>query len=620
MADVSITELIDRLRWLRKRDYQSAPSLFWTDFINIASLLCLAEGASVYQVSVGKGLALTLERTETVDSFNQPITLADSQPEAAWLPELVVRALKNGFALHQDKIPLQDKYHWLCFRLITSETKVLLLKIPDIQAPRMSDIVLRAQLIADIASEQSSSDKRVSDEQRDGSLMLLSVLPDMYAAESLSLSAYALVNGLVAKCNDIDLAVVGWKRGEYVRMESISHFDNFEQKADLVKLYEAALEEAVDQQSALHLNHSETTQGMIVLAHRQLQRALGCDDLATLVVFDTQGQPIGSVLVVKMQGTIEASLLHSLSYVLSLLSSRLEDLRRQEGGLLMKCSHLARKGLSKLFGREWLWTKVVSAILLSIVLWLIFGALSFRVESNGEFVTDITQLINAPQDGIITEVRSTVGDNITLGDTLLRFEKQDLLLQLTELRAERQRYLSEEDKARAGNNLIETEIAKARGAQIEARMARVQLMLNETDIRSPLSGVLIEGERKDLQGAPVRKGDPLMKVARIEGIYLVLSVDERDAHFIESGDRGEFALVSQPLDPLEFVVDKIIPIAVDSGQSGAQFQVKARLSSIPQPWWRPGMTGVAKIDKGDRPPYWVLGRKSYHQLRLILWW
>lgn len=620
MSDISITELIDRLRWLRKRDYQSASGLFWTDFTNIASLLCLAEGASVYQVSSKNGFTITLEQTEAIDSFNQPIKLAEPKKDAAWFTELVVRALKNGFALHQDKMPLQDKYHWLCFRMTTDETRVLLLKISDHQASRLSDIVLRAQLIADVASAPYGSDQQMPDVQREGSLMLLSVLPDMYAAESLSLSAYALVNGLVAKCNDIDLAVVGWKKGEYVRMESISHFDSFEQKSDLVKLYEAALEEAVDQHSTLHLNHNETIQGMIVLAHKQLQRALGCDDLATLVMFDTHGQPIGSVLVVKMKGTIQASLLHSLSYVLSLLSSRLEDLKRQDGGLLLKSTHFLRKGLSKLFGREWLWTKVTSFFLMTIALWLIFGALSFRVESNGEFLTDITQLINAPQDGVIVEVGSTIGDNVELGDTLIRLEKQDLLLQLTELRAERQRYLSEEDKARAGNNLIETEIAKARGAQIEARIARVQLMLNETDIRSPLSGVLIEGERKDLQGAPVRKGDPLMKVARIEGIYLVLSVDERDVHFIAPGDKGEFALVSQPLDPLAFVVDKIVPIAIDNGQSGARFQVKARLLSTPEPWWRPGMTGIAKIDKGDRPPYWILGRKSYHQLRLILWW
>ncbi|TPE46623.1 HlyD family efflux transporter periplasmic adaptor subunit [Maribrevibacterium harenarium] len=619
MSQVNITELINRLRALRKRHYQSAPTIFWADFINIASVLCLAEGANVYRVGAEQNLTLSAESQQEYDSFNQQVRYIAPAEEATWLPDTVIRTLKNGFALYHDKSPLQEKPHWLCFRLTTDEPRVLLLKIPESQAARLSDVVLRGQLIADIATESPSAQQTAPVDRAD-SLSLLSVLPDMYAADSLALSAYALVNGLVAQCEDIDLAAVGWQRGEYVRMESISHFDNFENKADLVKLYEAALEEAADQQATLHLQHPDTTQGMITLAHEQLRRALGCDDLASMVIFDTQGQPLGSVLVVKMRGEIDANLIHSLSFVLSLLSSRLEDLKRQEGGIWLRVKHRTSQFLSKLFGSDWLWTKVISLILISLFSWLLFGSLSFRIQSNGEFLTDSTQLINSPQDGVVTEVFATVGDPVTENQILIQLEKQDLLLQLTELRAERQRYASEEDKARASNNIIETEIAKARGAQIEARIARVQLMLAETDIRTPISGILIEGERKDLQGAPVRKGDPMMKIARIEGIYLVLSVDERDIHFVEPGDTGEFALVSQPLDPLPFEVEKIIPVAVDGDQGGATFQIKAKLLTPAQPWWRPGMTGVAKIDKGYRPPYWVLGRKSYHQLRLLLWW
>ena len=619
---VNINELIERLRALRKRDFKTAPTVFWADFINVTSVVCLADGAVVFRVNAEKGLSLAIESYESVDTHNQPVKNAEPPQEASWFAELVLRALKNGFAVHQDKVPLQEKPHWLCFRLTTEDTRVLVLKVPETQTSRLGDVVFRAQLIADIASDTPTvkNVQHGGGTERDSALALLSVLPDMYAAESLALSAYALVNGLVSHCEDIDLAAVGWKRGEYVRMESISHFDSFETKTDLVKLYEAALEEAVDQQASLHLKHPETTQGTIILAHQQLQRALGCDDVATLVMFDTQGQPIGSVLLTKMHGQIDSELVHALSYVLSLLSSRLEDLRRQESGMLGRLKHSAKTWLGKLFGSDWLWTKVITVILLGLLTWLVFGSLSFRIEANGEFLTDRTQLINAPQDGIVIDVRHTVGDSVDEGASLISLEKQDLLLQLTELAAERQRYLSEEDKARASNNIIETEIAKARGAQIEARIARVQLMLSDTDIVSPISGVIIEGERKDLQGAPVRKGDPLMKVARIEGIYLVLSVDEREVHFVQPGDRGEFALVSQPLDPLPFEVEKIIPVAVDSGQTGATFQIKARLLDDAQPWWRPGMTGVAKIDKGDRPPYWVLGRESFHQLRLLLWW
>lgn len=627
VSTVKVNDFIERLRALRQRNFQAASELFWADFINITKVLCLADSAQVLRITSTTPLELQPEEIAAVDSVNQPVHCLALPVATEWLTTLVERGLSNGFAAHQEKIALQNKPHWLCFRLTTSQPCVLLLQVAEEKTARLGDIVLRAQLIADITTASSStynssneSTPNNNHKSTEASLSLLSVLPEVYAAESLTLAAYALVNSLVAQCNDIDLATLGWQKDEYVRIECISHFDRFEEKADLVKLYEAALEEVADQQSVLHLSHAATTHGMITLAHEQLRRALGCDDLASLVIFDEQGKPIGSLLIIKMKGLIPSNLVHALTFVLSLLSSRFNDLKHQEAGFLVRLKQSASNGLEKLIGPKWLWTKVATALILSLLLWLIFGSLSFRVDASGEFLTDRTQQINASQDGLIIDVLATVGDSVTSQQVLLVLEKQDLLLQLTELAAERQRYLSEEDKARADNNIIETEIAKARGAQIEARTVRVQRMLDEANISAPFAGVIIEGERKDLLGLPTRKGDALMKVARIEDIYLLLSVDERDIHFIKSGDLGEFALVSQPLSPLVFEVEKILPIAVNNGQRGARFQLKAKLLEAPKDWWRPGMTGVAKVNKGQAAPYWVLGRKSYHQLRLLFWW
>ncbi len=623
---VKVNDFIERLRALRQRDFQAAPELFWADFINITKVLCLADSAQVLKVTNTAPLKLQPEKIAAVDSVNQPVNDLALPVIEEELTSLVERGLSNGFAAYQEKAALKSKPHWLCFRLTTSQPCVLLLQVAEDKTARLGDIVLRAQLIADITTASSGTYKNkdtkpnCNDNHAVEALSLLSVLPEIYAAESLTLAAYALVNNLVAQCNDLDLAALGWQKNEYVRIECISHFDRFEEKADLVKLYEAALEEAADQQSVLHLSQTSTTHGMIILAHEQLRRALACDDLATLVIFDEQGKPMGSLLIVKMKGMLPPNLVHALTFVLSLLSSRFNDLRHQEASFLVRLKQFASNGLEKLIGPKWLWTKVATGLILSLLLWLIFGSLSFRIDASGEFLTDRTQQINASQDGLIIDVLATVGDSVTSQQVLMVLEKQDLLLQLTELAAERQRYLSEEDKARADNNIIETEIAKARGAQIEARTARVQRMLDEANIVAPFAGVIIEGERKDLLGLPTRKGDALMKVARIEGIYLLLSVDERDIHFIESGDLGEFALVSQPLSPLAFEVEKILPIAVNNGQSGARFQMKAKLLEAPKDWWRPGMTGVAKINKGEAAPYWVLGRKSYHQLRLLFWW
>jgi len=617
MAQVHIAELIDRLRSLRKRSFQDSPLLSWADFLNISKTLCLAQNGSVLSLSMGKSLIIDIEPTESVDSFNQAVTninLADPSP---WLQELIVRSLKNGFSIHHEQEPLQEQMHWLSFRLSTEEPKVLLLQISDANKDRLSDIVLRGQMLADVPSFQPESSNIVS--SNDKALSLLTILPDIYSSSSLSLAGYTLVNGLVSHSNDVDQAALGWVNREYVTIENISHFDRFEHKTELVKLYEAALEEAVDQQTTIHLNGSDNEE-LIVLAHQQLQRAMACEDIVTFVIFDTQSKPIGCLLLIKMNGKFNQALINSLSFTLSVLSARLHMLRQESGGLLQKLKLKTTEKLSWFFGKEWLWTKVSMLLIGGILLWTLFGSISFRIESNGELITDRVQLISAPQDGVITTVLANVGDNVTSEQIVIELKKQDLILQLTELGAERQRYSSEEDKARASYKIIETEIAKARKAQIDARIARVQLMIDETQVKSPFDGVIIEGERNNLLGLPIRKGDTLMKIARIEDIYLTLAVDERDIHHISIGDTGEYALVSQPLSPLPFIIEQIIPIAYDGGSKGAQFKIKAKFIDSAQSWWRPGMTGVGKIDKGSAAPYWVLGRKSYHQLRLMFWW
>jgi hypothetical protein len=618
MAQVNISELIERLRSLRKRSFQESPLSSWADFLNISKTLCLANAASVLSISMEKSLLIEIEPTAAVDSFNQTITNINFDSRSPWLQELTVRSLKNGFAIHHEKTSSEQDVHWLSFRLLTEIPKVLLMTVADSNKDRLSEITLRGQLLADVPSTEPETSTVVS--SNDKVLSLLTVLPDVYSSTSLSLAGYTLVNGLVSHSDEIDQTALGWVKGEYVKIENISHFDRFEHKTELVKLYEAALEEAVDQQATIHLSDPDGHEGLIILAHQQLQRAMACEDLATLVIFDTESNPIGCVLLVKMKGQFTEGLLHSLSFTLSLLSARLHMLQQESGGLWLRTKLKATQGLSWVFGKEWLWTKVSMAFVGLALLWVIFGSISFRIESNGEFITDRIQLISAPQDGVITTVSANVGETVNVGQTVIKLKKQDLILQLTELGAERQRYSSEEDKARASYNIIETEIAKARKAQIDARTARVQLMINETELASPFDGVIIEGERKNLLGLPIRKGDTLMKIARIEDIYLKLAVNERDIHHISIGDTGEFSLISQPLSPLPFIIERIVPIAYDGGQKGAQFQIKARLLDSSQSWWRPGMTGVGKIDKGHAAPYWVLGRKSYHQLRLMFWW
>lgn len=608
--------LFARLSSLRSKSVYESPELFWADYINIASRLFSSDRVCIL-VSENDPIVLTRQKTASFDSINQPVFDFCPDLAAKTVLNMSSRCLINGFAMessfgHQGAT-------LLAFKLTQFDDKLVFVELLPDQKEQLKEVVIRGRLLADLPSGSQSQKIEYQDdaEHTDSLLPLLSLLPSLYSASTLELSGLKLVNDLVAASTDVDQAVIGWRNGKSISISQISHVERIDRNMELTKLFESALEEAFDQQSDISLSSSDS--GLVFFAHEKLQRGLGCEDIVSIIIYDIHDKPLGCLLLVKSSGRLSPQFMNSLSFILSVSSTKFDELYTSSLSFFERSVIYCEDFLSFFLGKEWFLTKVISLFLLVIFLWLVFGSISFRIEATGEINTDKTLVISTSQDGVISEVYSDIGESVSKGDKLIELKKQDLILQLTELEAERQRYITEGDKARAYNNIVDVEIYNARRLQAEAKIKRINLKIKDAVMLAPYDGIVVEGERKNLIGLPVRKGDTLLKIARVEGLYLTLWVDESDAHFIAVGDTGEFSLVSQPLEPIPFTVERIVPMA--SVQSkGASFQIKAKLDSASQAWWRPGMTGVAKIDKGYEAPYWVFGRKSFNQMNLLLWW
>ena len=109
------------------------------------------------------------------------------------------------------------------------------------------------------------------------------------------------------------------------------------------------------------------------------------------------------------------------------------------------------------------------------------------------------------------------------------------------------------------------------------------------------------------------------KVAKIENMYAVLDVDERDVHEIGLGMTGEIAFVSRPELKFPIAVDLLEPVALTK-EEGNVFPVRCRFTGEVEAWWRPGMSGIAKIDVGKRNILWIFTHRTVDFFRLFLWW
>jgi multidrug resistance efflux pump len=208
---------------------------------------------------------------------------------------------------------------------------------------------------------------------------------------------------------------------------------------------------------------------------------------------------------------------------------------------------------------------------------------------------------------------------VTNGKPLLRLDTDELQLQHSAAVADLNRYLREAEKARAGNQLAEMRVATALADQAQAQLDMIRYRLAQAEIHSPFEGVVVEGDLREFLGAPVRQGDPLVKVSRLENLYVEIEVEERDIHEVLNSGRGEIAFVSQPKLKFPVQVVAVEPAAAPKAD-GNMFIVRCAFDGPIESWWRPGMSGLCKLEVEKRTLFWILTHRTVDFLRMVFWW
>ncbi|MBP6900707.1 MAG: efflux RND transporter periplasmic adaptor subunit [Burkholderiaceae bacterium] len=627
-------QVLDSLRALRGAPQDAA---FWNRLAVCLTLLCRARGVMLLRGRAGAPWQV-LGASAPADSLLATQT-------AQLLAELAPRALAQG----QAQAPQASGDVVAAVRLFAAEGPTLaLMQIGARERSGLNEWLLRAQLVADVPAAPAAALATTADSGPGTALAapspqlvgLLDLVARVMQESEFGAAALALVNLLAVEA-DCDQVVLGVHEGHGARVLAISHIDRFERNAEQVQLLEAALDEAFDQgvdivypppaapatadQAAGDANADAAAAaidtGVVTLCHDRLARSVGHGHLVTLLLDGGEPEaPRLALLLGRRDSPLAAERLQQISVALHLLRPWLADRREQSLGRWQRGALQARRRL-----REWtqpgrsgrLWLGGAAVLLL---LALALGRWPYRIEATAELTTDRIQVISAPFDGYLGQVPATLGDVVTEGAVLARLDTRELQLQSTDLAAELARYQAEADRTRALGQTAETQVAMARAVQAQARLQRVQLQLAQASVAAPFAGVIVEGERKELAGAPVRQGDKLFRLARVEGLYAVIHVPERDMRELPAQARGALRLLGQPGSDIGFTVEAVVPVAQVRGTAGSQFALKVKLDRAAEPWWRPGMSGLALVEAGDRPILWIWTHRLIDQLRLWLWW
>ncbi|HEY5553147.1 MAG TPA: efflux RND transporter periplasmic adaptor subunit [Opitutaceae bacterium] len=427
----------------------------------------------------------------------------------------------------------------------------------------------------------------------------------------------------MAFCNELatrhqcERVALGWEERGYVRVKAISHTEKFVEKMEAVQVLEAAMEEALDQDEEIYWPPLDG-ETLITRDHGKYGVKQAVKHLCS-VPLRIDGAAVAVVTLERESASFEDAELRMLRICADVAAPRLAELRKRDRWFGARWTGALREKAAGLLGPEHTWAKV-GAILGAVALFVLFvPKFSYRVESPFILRTDDVSFLSAAFDGFLSSVDAKIGSTVPAGGRLLTLDTRDLLLEEAASLADSDRYAREEEKARAERQLAEMRIAEAQLRQAQAKLQLIRHRLAKAEIVSPFDAIVIEGDLLKRIGSPVRQGDLLFKIARLDKLYIEARVDERDIHELKLGAAGEMAFASSPKEKFTIQVVLIEPVA-KTAEKGNAFIVRLETTGGVQDWWRPGMSGICKVEADERTLFWIIFHRTIDFLRMFLWW
>jgi len=434
--------------------------------------------------------------------------------------------------------------------------------------------------------------------------------------ERFSASATALATELATRlhCERVSL---GFLRGGQVKIDAVSHSAQFKERTNLLRAVASAMDEAIDQGTAVGYPPPEGVGPAVNRAHENLVRTHNAGS-ALSVPLASGGKVVGAMTLERpAPEPMEAALIELCEAVAGLAGPMLDVHRREDQWFLARFAWWLRDLFARLFGPRHPGLKLGALLVIAALAFLVFAKGDYRVKAETLLEPMVQQAAVAPFNGYIREAPVRAGDLVKRDDLLAVLEDRELKLERLKWAGQQEELNKQLRQAMAERNPSQIQILSAQLDQVRAQLSRVEDQLARTRIMAPFDGLVVSGDLTQSLGAPVERGAVLFEVAPMTAYRVILQVDERDMSSVSVGQTGNILLSAFPQDPIPFVVEKITPVS--TAKEGRNFfRVEAKLQRE-EGRLRPGMQGVGKIEIDRRSYAWIWTHSVWTSLRLTLW-
>jgi RND family efflux transporter MFP subunit len=265
---------------------------------------------------------------------------------------------------------------------------------------------------------------------------------------------------------------------------------------------------------------------------------------------------------------------------------------------------------------------LITAGALALAVFLVAFPLPLRVDG-GAVVAPVRRAQVQPEvEGVISKVLVAEGQQVQEGQVLAEMEMWNAQSAVAEAQSRYGSATLQMNRALAGNDGA---VAGAQRAQVDywrGELERARTLLDKSQLRSPIAGVIATPHVENFVGRKLGRGDTFAEVVDSSREIVDVAVDDDDAGLLQVGQKASVKLNSFPTRTFHGQVAVISPKA-ESVHEAPVFYSRVALSNADGAI-RAGMEGRGKIRVGWRPAGYVLFRGpllwAYSKLWYWLGW
>lgn len=438
---------------------------------------------------------------------------------------------------------------------------------------------------------------------------------------SLHEFAYAITNAARQRFN-CEQAAMGWIRPSgRVRLLCISGLDTIKKRSPGVQHIEQAMGECLDlaqpvvgqaadkwedagfaQSGKLHNRWRTATNSACVLS---IPVIAGEEIVAVVSFRRSPDQPF------------DADDVEAVSKLLAPLAGALPLVDRATTGLLPHARHSVASVAGWMLHRGSKRKRLAIAAAAVGAAWLLASSSSYRVNAPATVTAERERVVAAPIQGTVAEVLIRSGDRVVEGTPLFRMDTTELIAQRNELRADLAATEVRLRNALALDDPSSAAIASAERFAHSVRLESIDARIESAEVRSPVTGTVFGPELDDAAGQVVAAGHPMFSIAEEGALTLEIHVPESRVADLQPGSPVRFASHARPEEARVTTLRNLAPAAAP--RDGVQVFIADAVLPTDLDWVRPGMEGVAIIDAGERPNWWIASHGILDVARLRFW-